>query len=328
MILSVLKKRPRNSSVELLRILSMTMIVMFHFCANAYRYNSADFVCGHDSETLIKLIFHALGQTGVPVFMFISGYYGIHFKKNRLIDIILQCFVYIFLFYMVAHIFYPNGIGGGKLLILSDFCISGQWFMHAYITIYLFSDSINATLDKLSIRSFSALILVMMYISVGLWVYKESALNMFTLLEIYAVARYVRRFLSDMWKARMVYLVFPSLLLFLLPVFYGWYAGNYSAIMPYVNKYYNPFILIFAICLVVSAERFYFYNKCINYLASSVLACYLIHTSFYFPPLVTSFFHFEKYNLGWILLLSLMIVVGCSLVDKLRLYIQNKFINL
>ena len=39
-------------------------------------------------------------------------------------------------------------------------------------------------------------------------------------------------------------------------------------------------------------------------------------------------FHFEKYNLGWILLLSLMIVVGCSLVDKLRLYIQNKFINL
>lgn len=92
------------------------MIVMFHFCANAYRYNSADFVCGHDSETLIKLIFHALGQTGVPVFMFISGYYGIHFKKNRLIDIILQCFVYIFLFYMVAHIFYPNGIGGGKIV--------------------------------------------------------------------------------------------------------------------------------------------------------------------------------------------------------------------
>ena len=98
MILSVLKKRPRNSSVELLRILSMTMIVMFHFCANAYRYNSADFVCGHDSETLIKLIFHALGQTGVPVFMFISGYYGIHFKKNRLIDIILQCFFYFFFF--------------------------------------------------------------------------------------------------------------------------------------------------------------------------------------------------------------------------------------
>ena len=327
-MVSVLDKRFRNSSVELLRIASMIMIVIFHFCANAYQYSSGDFVYEHDGETLTKLLFHALGQTGVPIFMFISGYYGIRFKRNRLIDLIIQCFVYIFLFYLVVYTISPNAIGNSRTLILSIFFMSGQWFMHAYIVIYLFSDGINTMLDKLNFRMYTFLILIILYISVGLWIYNESALNMFTLLEIYVVGRYIKKFLPDKWKARMVYFILPSLFLFLLPVFYGWHLGNYSSIIPYVNKYYNPFILLFVICLVVSAEHFYFHNKCINYLASSILACYLIHTSFYFPALVTPYFHFEKYNLGWIIFLSLIIVVGCSLVDKLRLYVQNKFIKL
>lgn len=81
------KSSKRNSSIELLRIIAMIIIVFFHFHAR----NFGMYVFGNErineEGLLLHSILHHLGGLGVPCFMFISGYYGMKFKKDRLLDI-------------------------------------------------------------------------------------------------------------------------------------------------------------------------------------------------------------------------------------------------
>lgn len=88
------KSSKRNSSIELLRIIAMIIIVFFHFHAR----NFGMYVFGNErineEGLLLHSILHHFGGLGVPCFMFISGYYGMKFKKDRLLDIILQCIGY------------------------------------------------------------------------------------------------------------------------------------------------------------------------------------------------------------------------------------------
>lgn len=88
MILSVLEKRPCNSSVELLRILSMTMIVMFHFYANVQQ-NAFILII----NILIITIFR-IGLLSHPYkFLFSSFVLKIQFKLDYFLSlmIVVEC---------------------------------------------------------------------------------------------------------------------------------------------------------------------------------------------------------------------------------------------
>jgi len=92
----------RNSSIEVLRILFMMFIVLFHFLGRNYNlFGIKTETAIWDEYLLAKLLVHATGQLGVPGFVFISGYFGLKFNTYRFVDMIVQCFVYSFLFYLV-----------------------------------------------------------------------------------------------------------------------------------------------------------------------------------------------------------------------------------
>lgn len=97
----------RNSTVEGLRILSIFLIIMFHFCGRGlglfdiYSYSAANLGV-KNNNALLPLVMHSLGLLGVPIFLFFLGYYGIHFKANWLKDIVVQCFLYTFVFYIIT----------------------------------------------------------------------------------------------------------------------------------------------------------------------------------------------------------------------------------
>lgn len=289
----------RNSSVELLRIISMLLIIIFHFCGRAYNLFSPELLTNNNTE-LSKLIFHSLGQTGVPIFMFISGFYGIKFKYNRLIDMFIQCILYTILLYSLSCLIKPE-LWNTRIFVLNLFGPSTLWFFYCYIVIYIFADPINDYLNSLSFKKFTAIVLLLLYFSVGLWIMRSSALNVFSLLEFYILARYTRLHLYTRISKYAVWMIIPSIALFLLPAFIGWHFNCIDKIQPYVNEYYNPFILLICISLIITAHKYSFYNKYINSLASSALACYMIHESSYFPYFTKPFFHFENYSVPKIL---------------------------
>lgn len=314
--------KQRNSTVELLRIISMILIVIFHFCGRAYDLTNIE-TSNQDLEILSKLIFHSLGQAGVPIFMFISGFYGMKFKKNRLIDMMIQCFIYTTVFYLITCIIKPE-LWGTRVFVLNLFGPSTQWFFYSYVVIYLFSDSINVYLKGLSFKQFTLIVILLLYFSIGLWIMKSSALNVFSLFELYVIARYTRLHLYGRINRYAVWLVLPTILLYLLPAYIGWQFNCIDKIQPYVNKYYNPFLIILCVPLIITADKYAFYNRYINSFASTTLACYLIHESFYFPYFVKPYFYFEEYSIIRIILVSIGIYLFCFVIEKLRCSIIRK----
>lgn len=307
-------KKERNSTVEFLRILSMLLIVWFHLCGRGLGLFSEEIPNGGDNS-LPLIVMQALGKTGVPIFMFISGYYGVRFKWNRLKDILIQAVLYTIVFYSIACLFLP--IFQFRVFVLQVFGVSGIWFVNCYIVLYILSDGINAVLDKLNFKAFSIVVLILLYIAVGKWIGKEGGCNLFTMIEYYIIARYVRKYVGS-YKSIVKWMMIPSVVLFVLPICYGYCCGYYSAIYPYVFSYYNPLLILVAMSMVVSADDFKTHNKTINYVAGSVLAVYMLHENCYTPEIVAPFLHFDNFSVLNATFVILIVFVIAVLIDKFR----------
>lgn len=315
--------KERNTSIELLRIIAMLLIIIFHFCGRAYNISDSSVSTNSDYELLSKLLFHSMGQTGVPIFMFISGFYGIKFKFSRLVDIFIQCFLYTVVFYSICSWIEP-ALWNYRIFVLNLFGPSTLWFIYCYIIIYLFSYPINEFLNNLSFQKFSIIVILFLYFNIGLWILKSSSLNLFTLLGLYVIARYTRLHLYGKLHKYTIWMIIPSIIIYLLPAYIGWHFNCIDKIQPYINKYYNPFILPICISLIITAHKYTFHNKYINSLASSALACYVIHESSYFPYFVKPFFKFEHYSIPRIVIVTLCIYLFCYVIDKIRTSLQHK----
>ena len=165
------------------------------------------------------------------------------------------------------------------------------------------------------------IVLLLLYITTGLWIAKAGGTNILIMLEYYTIARYVHKYMGEKWKGRMAWFTFPALILFLTPVFVGFFTNHVAGIQPYVNKYFNPFLLLLSMTLVVSADMIKTYSKPVNYIASSMLAVYMIHESVYLPTLVKPLFGFEEYNFMRICGVIIMIILTAVATDKIRLLI-------
>ncbi len=126
-------KQKRNSSIELLRIVSMILIVLYHYHARKYDLYVIDAPRPEDPNFLYELLTHSLGKLGVPIFVFISGWYGIKFRKNRIAHMIVECMFYAVLSTSLYALLY-HGFELKNII----FFINHWWFMAAYIYAYIY----------------------------------------------------------------------------------------------------------------------------------------------------------------------------------------------
>jgi hypothetical protein len=262
-----------------------------------------------------------LGRFGVPLFIFISGYYGMHFRSERLKDILIQVALYVIAFYYVSclflHTFNPH------LAIYQLFGITNVWFVCYYVVLYVISDGINAVLDSFSKRTFTFVVLLLLYIAVGKWLVRENALTLFLMVEYYVIARYVRKYGSP-YTRLIKWAGVPALLIYLAIQYVGYRTGHYETINPFMRSYYNPFLLVVAMSAVVAADGWKTSFPAINYAAGSVLAVYMLHENAYAPALLNPLFDFQHFSIVRALLLVLVIFVVCVAIDKIRLRATNK----
>lgn len=316
-------RKERNSTVEILRIVSMFLIVWFHICGRGLGLFNEEIPNG-GGNSLPLIIIHALGMIGVPVFIFISGYYGVKFRWDRLKDILSQCVLYTLVFYLISCIFLP--LFQIRILLLQVFGLSGMWFVYCYVILYILSDGINAVLEKFDFKSFTIIVFIIIYISIGKWIGKENGCNLFTMLEYYIIARYAKRF-ADRYKKYIKWTIVPSIIFFVIPICYGYCSGHYSLIRPYIFCYYNPMLILIAMSLVIAADDYKTRNRMINYVANSVLAVYMLHENCYTPKLFNPLLHFENFNSLNALLVVFTIFTIAICIDKIRIEIITLLIK-
>ena len=310
-------KLKRNSSIELLRIISMILIVLYHYHARKYDLYVVDSPRPEDSNFLYELLTHSLGKIGVPIFVFISGWYGIKYRKEQLVNLLFECMFYAFVATLLYAIFYHDF--EFKNIV---FFVNHWWFMAAYLCLYVIAPGINFIIEKCSSKYSLMVVVLFTFISFGdVVVHSANIGGLFLMLSMYMAARWLRLYASDFLKKYSL-----SLLVFSISFRFGAIvvAYNFSkfSLLNYVNSYVCPISTLFAASLLVSILKIEFYSKIINKLAVSCLSVYLLSESGFGQVFFAAFFP-ETYSFFSYLGGAVLVFALVTIVDQIRLLLVN-----
>ena len=110
-----MKMKQRNSNIELLRILSMLMIIAHHYALygvhQLYDSNKIDsyYAYGTSLNRAISECFLPGGVVGVGIFFLIAGYFGIQSDKIRVSSVIKTVLFYSLFFAFLAAVLHNYG---------------------------------------------------------------------------------------------------------------------------------------------------------------------------------------------------------------------------
>lgn len=158
--------KTRDSNIELLRILSMVMIIGHHFAVHGGFYFDSDRITGN----MLFLQWLSLGgKIGVNLFVLISGYFLVTspgLRLGRVVKFWLQVFFYSVVIYLLCALTGIVPFTGRELLRALFPILSGQWwFAGSYFVMYLLSPLVNRLLRGLSARKH----LLLLGILAALW---------------------------------------------------------------------------------------------------------------------------------------------------------------
>lgn len=316
--------KTRESSFELLRIIAQFMIVLYHI----YLF----FVYPATNAAIDKAIWMPL-HIGVPLFVLISGYFGIKVSGKGLSRLIGQMFVYtvplVLLFNMLINV-----SGGGKSIHDAFFFVSRTpyWFMRTYLCLYLFSPVLNEYFRNMTLCKRTYLIIALAFISIyiGSRAYMDPALNdgknFANFIFIYLIGNTLRIY-SAHWKCIKiskliaVYIILNIFLVTCFCIFHDNFIGK--QIFTYSFAYNSPILLCNSILMFMIIGHYEFKSKMVNYIASSSLAIYLLSSSSLMLEIIkittnTIMKHLSNDIALFFTLaaLSIVILFICVLIDK------------
>lgn len=158
----------RKSNMELLRIISILMIISFH-CAFKSGFS---FEPGFSVNKLIVKTFWMFGELGVNLFVLISGYFMVnsHFKWKKVIRLLLEV-----QFYHWGKVFIGCKLGLYALYEWRDILftffpitLENYWFISAYIILYILSPYFNILIQSMDKKTYQKLLFTVLFIYSGI----------------------------------------------------------------------------------------------------------------------------------------------------------------
>lgn len=309
----------RNSNIEILRIISMAMILILHFVGATFGLPSRTQLLDGDPTAVAKALTEAVAIVGVNCFVLISGYYGIRATWRGAFGYLFMC-EFAALFVYAVRCIDRGGLADGlgqTLMVLSD---TNLWFVPAYFVLYMLSPILNGGFAALRGRHLHLMLAVLAFINVYLGWYHGSIINragysIMHLIFIYFIGYYIAHNATTLKRL-------PSavyLLLYCISVFVTALSMNYA--------YNSPSVLLSSAALFLTfATMRPRHSVAINWIASSVFMVYLLHKAPYcWLKLNLALRTYEATHsraefLLWATALFVLIFVASILVDQVRKY--------
>lgn len=134
-------KKERLSNFELLRIVCILLILTMHSMSqvNTSELSTANVYLSH--------VVSSVGNIGVSCFLLISGYFGVRFKLQRFVQLVVLT-----TFYTVFVYLFQNGfmIDKGILKAVLVVPLYDNWFITCYLLLMLFAPYLNMFIHGLS----------------------------------------------------------------------------------------------------------------------------------------------------------------------------------
>ena len=265
----------RQSNIELLRILSMMMVLAVHFAGAALGLPLPVGLGSTDAAWWWRTSVATLSIVGVNCFTLISGYFGIRASVRGLLTFVTQCVFYSVAMYSVCAlcgvVSFSFAAWGESWLALTH---TDLWYVPAYLCLYLLSPFINAGMERLTDRQLLLWtgIFVLVNLYAGWWWGASFNPNGYTVVQLvmmYCVGSAVRRMLSGVppgvgWSLYLGASAFTAV------------AAAYMAPLK-VYAYNSPLVIVASVGLLLAFAGMQFRSGFINYVARSSFAVYLIH---------------------------------------------------
>lgn len=337
-------KKNRNSNIEILRIVSIFLVILSHFnvhgnymVTNPYNINI---------NYLLKNIF-TTGCFANSIFIIIMGYFMVKSSPNykKIIKLILDM---VFYSYMIGLICISLGlieINKDNLIKILFPMIYGNWFCVYYIALYMFIPILNYLMNKIEKKDLKKyLILVFTFFSIITTITDNAYMlsNFATFILLYMIGAYISLYIDYELNKKRLYIT--TIILFTISLstvailyFTGIYLKKMNLVV-YCNRYIlgnsSFFVIIPSIFLFLSFKNTKMNNKkYINYISSSVLGIYLIHDNFIIRNIIwniivpnTVFFD-KPYFFIFSLLKIIIIFIICLIIDKIKIRLFDNILK-
>lgn len=330
-------KGERNSTIEMLRIVSMWLVCGLHYLNPSIGGGLAT------SILLNKLWTHALESIGiiaVNIFVLISGYF-LADQKTVKVKKIIELYL-IMVFYNI--LFFAIGCAAGSytfsikelVYALVPFLDGRKWFLETYIIFMLFVPFLNKLLESLNKSEHRVLILIQLVLF-SMWPsflpsapITDRGYGIINFITLYFIAVYIRRYPDMMMHTSRTKLMLAFLV--------GWIVTFASSVLPYFGP--RAWDYCYLSNIIAAAAVFCFAlrlpersNKVVNKVASTTFGVYLIHATIYLQPLIYhKWMRTELFSNGYLQFPHFIVCVtaqflACAIIDFARQKVWKSIVS-
>lgn len=151
---SMKEKLERDSNMELLRAISMLLVLVVHANFTALSVPDAQYISINALSAFFRFLTESFSIIAVNVFVLLSGWYGIHPKMTRFGRFLFQV-----LFFGVICMCIEWALSGRMpqnviLTILTLSPSSNYWFFKTYLALFIISPVLNSFVENAKRRQF------------------------------------------------------------------------------------------------------------------------------------------------------------------------------
>lgn len=347
----------RNHAIDLLRIISMLMIIMLHL----YTYsNINDYTEMFSIEYVISSIMKSICIVSVNCYVLTSGFFydKNHLKLKKILNIIFETLFYsIIIYFLLLFMNQINFSVKDLLYVFLPTLTREYWFVTTFLGLYLLSPILNSIIDKLTNKELTYMVLIgflLFVIYYNFFFFTDNlnfggATGIVWFVYLYVVGAYFKKYVRKRKIKQSVSAFLIVLLLALLSkaFFIGLYLLTNKNIFligaPVFDSVYNSIfgfltsIFFFNIFSNLKIEiKSNFVYRVFSLFSSSTLAVYLIHDNNYLRGILWNSINFKFSNvfeyLFLIFLIPVLIYIIASVIDLIRknvfsLIFNNKKVN-
>jgi len=155
---NLISNNKRNLTFELLRIISMILIVAHHYSLYAFGSNNSFGI-----NTFILDFLRSGGKYGIILFILITGYFSVNktYERKKILKVFLHTEFYSYLFLLLAILLGQDITFKSLRLSLFPVIFSTYWFVSSYLVLYLLIPYLNLLIHKLSCKELVKLIFLL-----------------------------------------------------------------------------------------------------------------------------------------------------------------------
>lgn len=326
-------RKIRNSNMELLRLLAMFMVLVYHVDFLSLGVPQMDIAMNASQwiDSFLRFLVQSACVVCVNVFVMLSGWFGIKPKLDRLISFLFQV-----TFFTVIGII-VNIMWGGHHLCFDDlknlFMLNDSlWFPKSYLLLYIFSPVLNAFVEKVSKKNFRILLIgIISFQMIYGWLSRGVAWYMggyscIFFMELYLLARYVRLHVDYLhYSKRLMILSYAACSVVIAAIWMCLMTKGID-LTRYLNVYTQPFAIFGALLLLMLFSKLNYQSKRVNKIAASCFSVYLFHCA---PGMLQHFIsiiaHLHDENslfmfCFYAFLLVVAVYIVAILLDKVRIW--------